>query len=196
MLLSVLLAAVAQENVRGQDQPLGDAARGQTFFQINCAVCHSPVLGPDNTVIMKQGPSLIGVVGRPSGSLPYFSYTKAIRESGFTWDPANLYQFLANPMVVVPGTTMPIPVTDPRNRADVIAYLGTLKIPEGVALKYEALPETAGGTDPNDWQRQARNIISRSPTCRSPSRRGPPGIPRKSCRPRPTRRWPCRQGSR
>jgi hypothetical protein len=155
VLLSVLLAAVAQENVRGQDQPLGDAARGQTFFQINCAVCHSPVLGPDNTVIMKQGPSLIGVVGRPSGSLPYFSYTKAIRESGFTWDPANLYQFLANPMVVVPGTTMPIPVTDPRNRADVIAYLGTLKIPEGVALKYEALPETAGGTDPNDWQRQA-----------------------------------------
>ena len=155
MLLSVLLAAVAQENVRGQDQPLGDAARGQTFFQINCAVCHSPVLGPDNTVIMKQGPSLIGVVGRPSGSLPYFSYTKAIRESGFTWDPANLYQFLANPMVVVPGTTMPIPVTAPRNRADVIAYLGTLKIPEGVALKYEALPETAGGTDPNDWQRQA-----------------------------------------
>jgi glucose/arabinose dehydrogenase len=55
----------------------------------------------------------------------------------------------------VPGTTMPIPVVDPGNRADVTAYLATLKIPEGVAMKYEAVPETAGGTDPNDWQRQA-----------------------------------------
>jgi len=104
---------------------------------------------------MKQGPSLVGVLGRPAGSLPHFNYTKAIRGLGLTWDPARLYRFLANPMVEVPGTTMPIPVTDPRNRADVIAYLATLKIPQGVTLKYDELPETAGGTDPNDWQRQA-----------------------------------------
>ena len=155
VVLSMVLAAVTQSNVHGQDIPSGDAARGKVFFQVNCAVCHSPVLGPDNTVIMKQGPSLVGVVGRPAGSLPYFSYTKSIRESGFTWDTATLYRFLANPMVTVPGTTMPIPVTDPRNRADVIAYLATLRIAEGVTLKYEALPEAAGGTDPNDWQRQA-----------------------------------------
>ncbi len=153
--LSVLLAVMlTAANVGGQDAPAGDAVRGKNFFQANCAVCHSPVLGPDNTVIMKQGPSLVGVVGRPAGSLQHFNYTKAIRESGFTWNAATLYKFLANPMVVVPGTTMPIPVADPRNRADVVAYLATLKIPEGVTLKYEALPETAGGTDPNDWQRQ------------------------------------------
>ena len=155
VLLGALLAALPPISASAQDMPVGDAARGKAFFQINCAVCHSPVLGPDNTVVMKQGPSLAGVVGRPAGSLPYFNYTKAIRQSGFRWDSTTLYQFLANPMVVVPGTTMPIPVVDPGHRADVVAYLATLKIPEGVALKYEALPEQAGGTDPNDWQRQA-----------------------------------------
>lgn len=148
-------AALVPANLIAQDPPAGDAARGKTFFEINCVVCHSPVLGPQNLVIMKQGPSLVGVVGRAAGSLPHFNYTKAIRETGITWDAAKLYQFLENPMEVVPGTTMPIPVADPRNRADVIAYLATLKIPQGVTLKYEELPEMVGGTDPNDWQRQA-----------------------------------------
>jgi glucose/arabinose dehydrogenase/cytochrome c2 len=152
LLLAGFLPAI---NVGAQDRPAGDAERGKIFFQASCAVCHSPVLGPDNLVIMKQGPSLVGVAGRAAGSLPHFNYTKAIRQSGLTWDPATLYRFLENPMVALPGTTMPIPVADPRNRADVIAYLATLHLPEGVTLKYEALPETAGGTDPNDWQRQA-----------------------------------------
>jgi len=151
----LLAAALAAADVSAQKVPVGDAAQGKTFFQVGCAICHSPVLGPDNTVIMEKGPSLVGVVGRPAGSLPHFNYTKAIRTSGLTWDPATLSRFLANPMEVVPGTTMPIPVADPGTRADVIAYLVTLKIPEGVTLRYEALPDTAAGTDPNDWQHQA-----------------------------------------
>jgi glucose/arabinose dehydrogenase/cytochrome c2 len=151
----VLTAALAPASLSAQSAPAGDATRGKAFFEISCAVCHSPVLGPENLVVMKQGPSLVGVVGRQAGSLPHFNYTKAIRESGFTWDTAKLYQFLENPMEVLPGTTMPIPVADARNRADVIAYLATLKIPAGVALKYDTLSETVGGTDPNDWQRQA-----------------------------------------
>ena len=151
----LLAAALAPINLSAQDKPAGDAARGQKFFEVNCMVCHSPVLGPDNLVLMKQGPSLVGVVGRQAGSLPHFNYTKAIRESGTTWDATSLYRFLENPMEVLPGTTMPIPVADPRNRADVIAYLSTLKVPQGVTVKYEDLPQMVGGTDPNDWQRQA-----------------------------------------
>src|SRR5512137_410607 len=100
-LLAGFLAAV---NVSAQDAPAGDTGRGKAFFQVSCAICHSPELGPDNMVIMKQGPSLVGVVGRPAGSLPYFSYTKAIREAGLTWTPATLYRFLENPMAVLPGT--------------------------------------------------------------------------------------------
>ncbi len=154
LLLTVL---VGSGNLRAQDknQTAGNAERGKAFFEASCAVCHSPVLGANNTVVMKQGPSLVGVVGRAAGSLPHFNYTKALRQSGFTWSPDAVWRFLENPMVVVPGTTMPIPVTDPRNRADVIAYLGTLKVPAGVTLRYEEPQEEAGGTDPNDWQRQA-----------------------------------------
>lgn len=151
----VVASALMMVHLNAQDVPSGDVERGKSFFQVSCAICHSSELGPDNTVVTRQGPSLVGIVGRPAGSLPYFSYTKAIRSSELKWTPGTLYRFLENPMTVVPGTTMPIPVSDPRNRADVVAYLGTLKIPEGVTLKYEALPETAGGMDPNDWQRQA-----------------------------------------
>src|SRR6185437_10690666 len=141
-----------------QDMPAGNAAHGQAYFQISCAVCHSPALGPDNTVIIKQGPSLVGVVGRRAGTLPHFNYTRAMQNSGFTWDAATLNKFLSNPLFVLPGTTMPMPVPDATNRADVIAYLSTLKLPEGVTLKYEVATNASAGTDPNDWQRQAPDV--------------------------------------
>jgi glucose/arabinose dehydrogenase/cytochrome c2 len=150
-----LAAGLVPAIVAAQDLPAGDAARGAAYFQISCAVCHSPVLGPNHTAIMKQGPSLVGVVGRAAGSSPHFNYTKAMRGAGLTWDAATLNRFLANPMGVLPGTTMPMPVPDAGSRADVIAYLATLKIPEGVTLNYQVVVSTGGGADPNDWQHQA-----------------------------------------
>lgn len=152
---ALLAAGLGLANANAQDMPAGDATRGQAYFQASCAICHSPVLGPDNTVILKQGPSLVGVVGRAAGTCGHFNYTKAIQDSGLTWDAATLYKFLANPPALVPGTLMPMPVPDPGSRADVIAYLSTLKLPEGVTLKYQVIPTTGGGTDPNDWQRAA-----------------------------------------
>src|ERR1051325_5165248 len=123
----IFLAAALPGIASAQNAPAAAAARGKAFFEINCAVCHSPVLGPNNTVIMKQGPSLVGVVGRTAGSSPHFNYSKAMSDSGLTWDTATLFKFLANPMVVVPGTIMPMPIPDVTNRADVITYLSTLK---------------------------------------------------------------------
>ena len=164
---------MAPLKLSAQNVPAGDAARGKAFFQINCAVCHSPVLGTDNTVIMKQGPSLVGVVGRPAGSLPHFNYTKAIRESGFTWDPATLNRFLANPMVVVPGTTMPIPVVDPRQSRRCDRLSGDAEIPGRRDPKIRGI---AGNSRRNRPERLAapgareRNIISRWPSCRNPTR--------------------------
>jgi len=155
---ALLAAGLAPAISSAQDMPVGDATRGQAYFQVSCAICHSPELGPDNTVIMKQGPSLVGVVGRRAGSSPHFNYTRAMQDSGFTWDAATLYKFLANPIFVLPGTAMPMPIPDPTNRADVIAYLSTLKIPEGVTLKYEVVTNANAGMDPNDWQRQAPGV--------------------------------------
>ena len=154
----LVLAGIVPLAACAQDMPTGDVARGQAYFQVSCALCHSPELGPDNTVITKQGPSLVGVVGRQAGSLPHFTYTAALKASGYTWDAATLDHFLSNPMMAVPGTTMPMPVPDPQSRADVIAYLSTLKIPDGVTVKYEVAAPASGGNDPNDWQREAPGV--------------------------------------
>jgi glucose/arabinose dehydrogenase len=108
--------------------------------------------------LTKQGPSLVGVVGRPAGWLPHFTYTQALKASGYTWDTKTLDHFLANPMMAVPGTTMPMPVPDPQSRADVIAYLSSLKIPPGVPLRYGVAAPAGSGNDPNDWQREAPGV--------------------------------------
>jgi glucose/arabinose dehydrogenase/cytochrome c2 len=157
-LIPVALLAVGISGASAQGMPAGDVARGRAYFQVSCALCHSAELGPDNTAITKQGPSLVGVVGRRAGSLPHFTYTQALKGAGDTWDAATLDRFLTSPMTAVPGTTMPMPVPDAQSRADVIAYLSTLKIPDGVTVKYVTAPPPGGGSDPNDWQREAPGV--------------------------------------
>ena len=57
---------------------------------------------------------------------PRFAYTAGLKALGGTWDAARMDQWLANPRRMVPGTTMAFAgVPDPKDRADVIAYLST-----------------------------------------------------------------------
>ena len=143
-----------------QAPPVGDPAHGKIFFQQNCALCHADTLGPGNTVIVRQGPSLVGVVGRPAGSGSGFNYTKAMAASGLTWSSATLDRFLTSPMTAVPGTTMPIPVPKPEDRLAVIAYLSTLKLPAGVSPTAALAPAPAGPpvNDPGDWHHAAPGL--------------------------------------
>jgi cytochrome c len=104
--------------------PKPDVENGKATFAVMCGICHSvvPTGGPN------QGPNLIGVVGRKAGSQPEFPlYTQALKASGITWTTKTLNQFLVNPMVKVPGTAMPMLIPDDKTRADVVAYLATLK---------------------------------------------------------------------
>ena len=101
-------------------QPVGDPVRGKQVFETMCTMCHAE--DGDG-----QGPSLNGVVGRKAGTGPNFAYTDAIKASNLTWTPATLDTFLQGPMEMVPGTAMPQTVPDPAQRADVIAYLATMK---------------------------------------------------------------------
>lgn len=106
-----------------------DIENGKATFSTMCAVCHSVQVkgGP------AEGPNLIGLVGREAGSQPAFSkYSKALKTSGLTWSTTTLDEFLANPMAMVPGTFMPLRIQDDKTRADVIAYLATLK-PHGAS---------------------------------------------------------------
>lgn len=67
----------------------------------------------------------MGVVGRPAASLAGVVYSKALKASHLTWTPAELDRFLTNPTAVVPGTAMPIALPSAKDRADLIAYLGS-----------------------------------------------------------------------
>ncbi len=157
------IAAVgAASDATAQDQAMtpGDAAKGQVFFQQYCAVCHTTALGPGNTVLVKQGPSLVGIIGRKAGTgLGFNSYTRAMTSSGITWDADGLDRFLAGPTKMVPGTTMPIPVADAGNRRNLVAYLSTLVIPAGVT-PVAAVVETSGAAtnDPADWHNAAPGV--------------------------------------
>jgi len=159
LVLELLLMAVlsAGDDAWAQDPQAGDPVRGKTYFQQNCAICHADSLGAGNTVIVKQGPSLVGVLGRPAGSSSGFSYTKALGGSGLTWDAATLDRFLTSPATVVPGTTMPIAIPKAGDRLDVIAYLATLTAPIAPAAPLAAFPPSPV-SDPNDWHHAAPGV--------------------------------------
>lgn len=99
-----------------------DIDAGKTIFK-KCALCHTNELGKN-----KIGPSLFGIVGRKSASLDSYNYSDAMKNFKHTWDPQTLDTYLTDPHAMVPGTKMIFPgITDNTERADLIAYLETLK---------------------------------------------------------------------
>jgi cytochrome c len=102
----------------------GDAANGKELFIANaCATCHG-VTVEDNS---KVGPNLVGVVGRKAGTTPsLLGPSENLKKYGVIWSAETLDEFLANPNAKVPGTAMIGMLTDPQQRADVIAFLSTL----------------------------------------------------------------------
>ena len=104
-----------------QAQAAGDAGRGKAAFGA-CSACHSVIAGKNGV-----GPSLFGVAGRHAGTAPGYSYSAAMKASG-AWTAQQLDAYLANPKAAIPGNKMPFSgVSDPQKRADIIAYLATLK---------------------------------------------------------------------
>ena len=99
-----------------------DLGAGQEIYQAQCSACHSNQPGVNGI-----GPSLAGVSGRKAGSLSGFHFTPAISGSGLTWDAKTFIQFLADPTKLVPGTAMTVTVPDETGRANLYAYLATLK---------------------------------------------------------------------
>lgn len=114
----VMFAAMAAGSAQA-----ADAGAGKTVFN-RCAICHSNVKGAPN----KIGPNLFGIVGRKAGLTPNFSYSGAMKNSGITWNAAKLDLYLTHPAQVVPGTRMAFAgIANAQQRADLIAYLATLK---------------------------------------------------------------------
>ena len=103
----------------------GDAANGKELFMASgCPACHG-VTKEDNS---KVGPNLVGVVGRQAGTTQsLLGPSENLKKYGVIWNADTLDEFLANPDAKVPGTPMSAALADPQQRADVIAYLTTLK---------------------------------------------------------------------
>ena len=96
----------------------GDAAKGRTVFA-RCMACHSVDPG-----VNRLGPSLAGIAGRTSGTVPGFAYSPAMKSAKIRWDAKSLDAFLTKPAAKVPGTKMIFAgLPNPADRANLIAYL-------------------------------------------------------------------------
>jgi len=114
--LAAWIAVAACACANAAAAPVGDANRGAEIYT-RCAACHALEYN-------RTGPKHCGVVGRKSASVPGFDYSPAMRGAKLTWDEKTLDRFLADPLKTVPGTTMTYAgISDPQERADVIAYL-------------------------------------------------------------------------
>ena len=105
-----------------------DAARsaGRQIYMKHCAVCHAWRAG----VPVAQGPTLVGVVGRPAASVPGFPYSDALKTSKIVWTEDNLKKWLADDTQMAPGTTMPnVSIADPVEQIYAVEFLKTLKAP-------------------------------------------------------------------
>ena len=95
-----------------------DPAKGEKIFS-KCKACHKIEDGVNGT-----GPSLYGVVGRPVGTEPGFTYSDTLQGLGGNWEPARMNEFLTSPKDYAPGTKMGFAgLKKPEDRANIIAYL-------------------------------------------------------------------------
>ena len=97
----------------------GNVERGRELYGDDCTSCHQ--VDADSF-----GPHHRGLLGRRAGSVAGYPYSKALAHAGFVWTEAELDRWLADPNALVPGQRMEAHVSDPQDRADLIAYLKTL----------------------------------------------------------------------
>ena len=95
------------------------AADGAKVFK-KCAACHSIVQGGAN----KIGPALWGVLGRKSGSVSGYKYSKAMAAHGKNWSFEEMNGFLIKPKEWMKGTKMSFAgLKNAKDRAAVILYM-------------------------------------------------------------------------
>ncbi|MGB4117519.1 MAG: c-type cytochrome [Polaromonas sp.] len=100
--------------------PPGDASKGAALYQQHCTACHAI----DSN---KIGPAHRGVVGRRVGGLPGYKYSAELAASRLRWTPQTLNKWLGDPEDLVNGQRMGFLIESEQERADLIAYLVTLK---------------------------------------------------------------------
>jgi cytochrome c len=101
-----------------------DPKKGEQLAKV-CTQCHTFDKGGPN----KIGPNLWDVTEENIATVPNFQFSAALQaDKGEKWDPEKLNQWLHNPQSFAKGTKMTFAgFPKAEDRADVIAYLDTLK---------------------------------------------------------------------
>ena len=119
-LVVVVAAALAVSSGVAKAQ---DAAAGEGVFR-QCRACHA--VGPEARNLV--GPVLNGLEGRKSGTIEGYVYSPANKNSGIVWNEATFKEYIANPLVKIPGTKMQfIGIKNEKDAGDLWAYLKQFK---------------------------------------------------------------------
>jgi cytochrome c len=123
-------AAPAEQPAAAKLEPIepllakADPKKGEQLTKI-CQTCHTFDKGGPN----KIGPNLWDVTEENIASVPNYQFSAALQaDKGEKWDPEKLNEWLHNPQSFAKGTKMTFAgFPKAQDRADVIAYLDTLK---------------------------------------------------------------------
>ncbi|WP_259365016.1 cytochrome c family protein [Psychrobacter sp. GP33] len=128
----------------------GDADNGALIYEEACEQCHR--LNPGSN---KKGPQLMNIYASRAADLADYNYSDELVASGWIWDAKTLDPYIADAEKAMPGSKMLAdPMPDARERADVIAYLSTLRAPipplddKGFPLK-----DVSGDTNSDNTQK-------------------------------------------
>ena len=117
-------AAPAGPEPIGPYMDKADAKHGEQVAKV-CLQCHTFGKGEAN----KIGPNLFGVLDENIATVPGYTFSSALSaDKDKKWDPDELNQWLWKPQSFAHGTKMTFAgLPKAQDRADVIAYLQTLK---------------------------------------------------------------------
>ena len=123
-------APAEQQPAAGKLEPIApllakaDPKKGEQLAKV-CQTCHTFKKGEPN----KIGPNLWDVTEEQIASVPGYQFSAALeKDKDEKWDPEKLNQWLHNPQSFAKGTKMTFAgFPKAQDRADVIAYLDTLK---------------------------------------------------------------------
>jgi cytochrome c len=119
--------ATAPQTVAAAAAAPDDGSRGAELFR-KCSACHTVTADGEH----RAGPTLYRLFGRTAGSHADYRYSAALEGSDLVWTEQTVARlFEVGPDVMVPGSKMPLQrMPDPRDRADLVAYLKRVTMPD------------------------------------------------------------------